>query len=424
MDGLETADPTLLTGQVAFARVTEREDTSDLAAALDQFDRTQANLAKVDQVWQDFRSMVPDDLIFGLDSDTSDDLARAFVDIADALPAIDGFRIDAAPMALDAIAQARFDAMEVGEIEAKMSVENAIDEPGRQIAEYRYRLDRTRRNLVRNRVMEVIDSVEDVLRDVSASEGLGEWRGAERWGELTDLVSQLDRLVGSMVPGRARWNDLHRHLRFAMSNDLSDIATMDWPSVRAEVESSMYTDREPIPVSTDDLGELARARPTGPVSTRLRWDVLTDDDFERLIFELIRQTAGYENANWLMKTHAPDRGRDLEVYRVVADPLAGTRRYRVIVQCKQWLTKTVGRSDLIECVESVKLWEPPIVDELIIATTGRFSSDAVALAEKRNHERTTPAVQLWPDSHLEGLLARRPSLVTAFGLRYITNLLS
>jgi hypothetical protein len=265
--------------------------------------------------------------------------------------------------------------------------------------------------------MTAVEGIDIALRDVEITNNEGRWRGADRWSELSDLFSQLDRLVGNAVPGHARWGDFRRHLYFAASNDLRDIVEMDWPSVRTEVERSMYTDREPVPVRTDDLGELARARPTGPVSTRLAWERLSDDDFERLIFEIIRQTPGYENANWLMKTHAPDRGRDLQVERVVNDPLSGTRRYRVIVQCKHWLTKSIGGKDLIECVETVKIWEPPPVDELIIATSGRFSSDAVTLAEKRNHERRVPSVQLWPESHLEGLLARRPSLVTAFGLR-------
>jgi hypothetical protein len=220
-----------------------------------------------------------------------------------------------------------------------------------------------------------------------------------------------------MVPGAARWSDLRRHLRFAEPNDLGDIVNLDWPSVKEEVTRGLYDDREPVPVNVDDIGELARARPTGPVSTQIEWANLTAEDFERLLFELVRTAQGYENANWLMRTKAPDRGRDIEAYRVVTDPLAGSRRYRVIVQCKHWLDSSVGRDDLIKCAESVRLWEPPLIDVLIIATSGRFSQDAVALAEKRNQDRQLPAVELWPDSHLETVLARRPSLAASFGLR-------
>jgi hypothetical protein len=144
---------------------------------------------------------------------------------------------------------------------------------------------------------------------------------------------------------------------------------------------------------------------------------LSDEQFEGVVFELIRSAAGYENTNWLMRTHAADRGRDLETYRVVVDPLGGTRRYRVIVQCKFGVSRTVGRDEMIQCLEAVTLWQPPRVDVLVIATSGRFSQDAVAKAEQRTEERAVPAIEIWPDSHLETLLSRRPDLTARYGLR-------
>jgi tetratricopeptide (TPR) repeat protein len=90
----------------------------------------------------------------------------------------------------------------------------------------------------------------------------------------------------------------------------------------------MYGNREPLPVAVDYLADLVKARPTGSVSTRLDWSRIDAEDFERLVFELVRRTVGYENINWLMKTNAADRGRDIEAYRVVRDLLAGVRRYR------------------------------------------------------------------------------------------------
>jgi restriction endonuclease len=246
---------------------------------------------------------------------------------------------------------------------------------------------------------------------------VGEWRGEDRWAELASLFSRIERLTGDLVPGKAGWNDMRRHLSFQQPCDISDIATMDWLSVRLEVQTSLYGDREPLPVAVDDLADLVRARPSGPVSTRLDWAKINDEDFEALIFELVRRTEGYENVNWLMKTNAADRGRDIEAYRVVRDPLAGVRRYRIIIQCRHWQRRSVGRSDLIDCAESVRLWEPALIDELIIATTGRFSQDAVELAEKRNRERAIPAILPWPNSHLEALLSRKPSLAAQFRLR-------
>jgi len=261
------------------------------------------------------------------------------------------------------------------------------------------------------------DSINTVLREVVLSNDQGQWRGSNKWGELSEYVAELDRLIGTMVDrAQGRWGDLRRHLEFAQPVDLYDIVLKDWPSVRSVIEKNLYDDSEPLPVDVDDLAELVRARPSGPVSTRLDWSKLTEEDFERLIYNLVSSTRGYENANWLMKTYAADRGRDIEVYRITEDLLSGTKRYRCIIQCKHW-DKSVGRRDLIECVESVKLWEPPRIDYVIIATSDRFSQDAVEWAEKRNIAREYPLVELWASSNLETMLSRRPDLIAGFGLR-------
>lgn len=283
--------------------------------------------------------------------------------------------------------------------------------------EYRFRFEQARAALVRNQVTEVTAMIDDVVRDVDAMDGLADWRGEDRWSELAGLVSRLERLAGDLVPGKARWNDLRRHLSFGHSCDLSDIAVMDWPSLREEVQLSLYSDHEPLPVAVDDLTDLVKARPSGPVSSRLDWTQIDAAGFEGVVFELVRRTSGYENVNWLMKTNAADRGRVIEAYRVVRDPLTGVRRYRVIIQCKHWQQRSIGKGELIECIESVKPREPPLIDVLIIATTGRFSQDAIAIAEKHDRERTLPAIEPWPDSHLETLLPRRPSLAAQFKLR-------
>lgn len=155
----------------------------------------------------------------------------------------------------------------------------------------------------------------------------------------------------------------------------------------------------------------------GPVINALRWGAIDAEAFERLVFNLVSQAKGYANAQWLTHTNAPDRGRDISVERTVVDPLTGTRVYRVIVQCKHWGKKSIGMSEVTTLVEHMTSWEPPKVDQLIIATTGKFTTDAVARVEKRNTERQTPTIEMWPDSHLEKLLADRPNLVTEFNLR-------
>jgi Restriction endonuclease len=144
---------------------------------------------------------------------------------------------------------------------------------------------------------------------------------------------------------------------------------------------------------------------------------LSDEDFERLVFSLISDVPGYENPEWLTRTNAPDRGRDLSVARIITDPLSGVMRSRVLIQCRNWLTKSVGPTDVATLKEQMTTWVPPKVDVLVIATSGRFTSDAVAIVEKHNGGDRALKIEMWPESHLERLLAVRPALIAEFGLR-------
>lgn len=153
------------------------------------------------------------------------------------------------------------------------------------------------------------------------------------------------------------------------------------------------------------------------VVVQLKWTSLTDDEFERLIFCLISETEGYENPDWLTKINASDRGRDLSVYRVYTDQLAGVLRQRVIIQCKHWLSKSINFNEISTSKEKMKLWEPPRVDVHVIATSGRFTTDAIQFVEKHNQSDSGLRIEMWPDSHIERLLASRPALLDKFGLR-------
>lgn len=199
--------------------------------------------------------------------------------------------------------------------------------------------------------------------------------------------------------------------------DLLDIDKHDWPNVKAGLRPLLYGKHDPLPVPVTDLAELVATKPRGPVATKLAWDTLTAEQFERLIFRLISEADGYENAQWLQHTNAPDRGRDLSVTRITPDVLRGPRRHRVIIQCKHWLAKSIGSADVTAVMGQMPLWEPPRVDELIIATSGRFTADAIAIIEKHNQSERALVVEMWPESHLEKLLASRPHIIADFALR-------
>jgi hypothetical protein len=46
-----------------------------------------------------------------------------------------------------------------------------------------------------------------------------------------------------------------------------------------------------------------------------------------------------------------------------------------------------------------------------------FTQDAVDSAERRNAGETAPYVELWPENKLETLLARKPGIAAAHGLK-------
>jgi len=214
-----------------------------------------------------------------------------------------------------------------------------------------------------------------------------------------------------------RWADLQRHLHFGLCCDLHDIIVHDWTDVRGTLWKSLYDKDEPIPVDIDDLVTLVASQPSGLIATKLKWENLTSEDFERLIFSLVSDQPGYENPEWLMQTNAPDRGRDLSVFRIFTDPLGGVFRFRVIIQCKHWLSKSVSLSNVSSLRDQMQLWESPRVDIHIIATSGRFTMDAVDFIEKHNQSDTAMRIEMWPECHIERLLASRPAIIAEFRLR-------
>jgi hypothetical protein len=400
--------------------MTDSQNDSPINSALRPFEATEANLAKLERLWSKIQEKTPGGIQFGSDA-AYEELVRSYYDILGSLPKIDGWRPERIPMDLDAIAQCRLDAKEVGEISMEMSIEKDIEEPGIELARYRHQLNRKRRQLIRSVMSDVVARVDDTLSSLRK-------RVPKRpvphktvkypdWERLKHEIEQIDSLLGDSLRRPRRWGDLQRHLSFGMMGDLLDILRLDWPEVKSGLEKGLYDDDEPLPVEVADLDVLASAQPKGQVITRLKWDSLGGEQFERLTFSLISAAQGYENPEWLIHTNAPDRGRDLSAYRVINDPLSGTMRSRVLIQCRHRLTKSISPSEVAELKEQITIWEPPKVDVLIIATTGRFSSDAVATIEKHNAGDRALKIEMWPESHLERLLAERPALIAEFGLR-------
>ena len=388
---------------------------TSLGSALKVFESTEANLVKLEKLWGQLMENAP----LGGDPRQYEELMLAFGQVCRAMPAIDGYVLRNTVYPYDAVAQMRIDANEIGDVDALMGFEGVIREQEKLLQEYRFKLHSKRRQLVRERVLQLIGEVDDqlvALLPKSESASPHESMQSAAWDALKQHVAEIDTLLGS-APRPNRWRDLQRHLHFGMAQDLHDIESLDWPAIKAQVTQSLYGEHDPVPVAVADLGDVVAKHPTGPVPTKLQWSVLSDEDFERLIFVLIAGTPGYENPRWLQATHAPDKGRDLSVDRIEDDLLLGVRRERTIVQCKHWLSRSINVEDVTTLRSQMELWQPPRVDSLVIATSGRFTADAVDLIERHNQTDRALRIAMWPESHLELLLASRPNLIAEFGLR-------
>lgn len=386
--------------------------------ALESFEATEANLKRLEKLCDEIRDLTPSGISVGSDG-TYEDRVRLAEDLASALPAIDGWRPELQFLDLETIAHTRFDLLELGEPTAEMSFEQSLDAPQRRVGEYRYRFNKKRRELVRDSISTIIEEVDSVLKAVEPrleNKEPSEEAPTESLAELRKKFKQINTLLGSMRRP-SRWTDMTRHLGFGQICDIRDIIEADWPSITEGMHDVLYDADDPVPVAVADLGTLIAEKPTGPIPTELNWGQLNDEDFERLIYALISSTRGYENPEWLMKTRAADRGRDLSATRVMNDGLTGSIRHRVIIQCKNWQSSSIAPGEIATLKEQTKLWEPPRVDVISIATTGRFTSDAVALVERHNQSDTALRIEMWPSSHLERLLAARPDLIAEFGLR-------
>jgi hypothetical protein len=398
--------------------------TSNLNDVLKQFETVEANLDKLQRLWgelEKYAASASSNTHDAEDEANYEENAGKFRHILAVMPAIDGYRLEDAVMGYNDIFISHVESSEVGEIASLVDHRRQVGRQRDLLRDYRLRLRAKRRELARLHLNELCKSVDTCLGTLAAdTEGFATnatVTDKEGWQTLRQAVKSIAALLGGNAKPITRWDLLNRHLHFGMKGDLDDIVTHDWPSVKAGLVDALCGADDPLPVSTDDIGSLVKSNPRGPIVTELRWGQLDDAVFERLIYNLFSKTKAYENPEWLTHTNAPDKGRDISVIRVHQDELAGTKRERVIVACKHWLSKSVGVAEFGVLKEQARAHEPPRVDVLIIVTSGRFSSDCVQRIEQHNLGHDALRVEMWPNSHLELLLAKKPELIAEFKLR-------
>lgn len=379
-------------------------------------DRVSANLSKLEAVWDRAQPMLPTGPSRG-SSREYEDLRRTWSELLGGLPPIDSWKVTEQLPDVDVAGQEFIDCADIGVHPFELM--NQLEAPGLQLDEYRFRLGRARRNAIRARLSILTSTVNETLPGIvkSIPRDSTDKLSDPRTATIEDSISEVERLLGDTTVRKGSWGDMHRHMHFGQGQDWHDILEKDWPSVRADIEAASLADTDPLPVPEIDLGKAASAHPSGAASSKLAWSALDDDDFERLLFDLLRGFPTYQNVQWLLKTRAPDRGRDLSAERVIQDDSGTTRTERVIVQAKHWISKSVGPNEVSGTLSTLSLLEPPAIRALIIATSGRFTADAVGVAEKHNADGKMPHIELWPDSRLESLLSARPDLVAGHGLR-------
>ncbi|MEV0262759.1 restriction endonuclease [Streptomyces sp. NPDC050617] len=389
----------------------------DLEELLNIMDRAAANLAKLEDVWKRAARYMPTRHSSQASTPEYEDLSRAWADLLTGLPPIDGWKIVSPLPDIEELGSSMFQAFEAGV--SSRWVEKEAEQPERDLAEYRHRLNRARRRASRDRLQELLALVDTLLPQLlhDVPRDSSERLTASAVELITSSVAEIERLLGDTVQRLGRWSYLHRHLAWGQGCDWHDIAAVDWPSVRTDIVAAAFSETEPMPVPDIDLGRAASERPSGQATTALTWDRLPPEEFERLLFDLLRSFPEHENVKWLSHTNAPDRGRDLSMDRVVREPTGDSRIERVIIQAKHWRTKSVNVSALAEAIAAVEAWEPPVVHNLIVATSGRFSSDAIGWAEQRNNKGATPRITLWAESDLEALLTQKPYIVPSYNLR-------
>jgi hypothetical protein len=245
----------------------------DLPDALRAFEAAEANVVRLENLWVEIEKEFPTGNVFQPASPEYENRCRSYAAILDALPSIDGWKPTETPLSLSEVNYQTIGAREVGDVESEMVLHDHLSAPGRELREYRFRLDQQRRRLVRGIVEDHVARIDDAilrLQQTIPPDPMGSEAVIDpEFEDVRTSVEAIETLLGSSIKRPNRWSDLRRHLGFGQMRDLVDIVKFDWPVVRDGLQKGLYAPDEPIPVGVSDLATLARSRPRGKVPTRL-----------------------------------------------------------------------------------------------------------------------------------------------------------
>ena len=176
----------------------------DIEEALDNFDRANINLAKLEAVWERARPHLPSGPSRGRDPEY-DNLERVWKNLLPGLPRIEGWTVEDALPDIDQIGQTFIDYLDVDAYPDELY--EAMEKPGRDLAEYRFRLERARRRLVGGRLEELVLSVTRNLMKIARGihRESSEQISTAETAAVLDAIGEINRLMGDAYSREGPW---------------------------------------------------------------------------------------------------------------------------------------------------------------------------------------------------------------------------
>lgn len=388
----------------------------DIEVVLKDFENTNSNLSKMWKVWQLAKPHIPVGPSVGT-SPQYEVLRNTWDDLRAALPMIDGWKIDTALPDIALIGEQYRDAAYYGLHELAWDVED--DRPEHQLLEYHRKLQAKKRKVFRadiDRIAAIITRNIGLITN-NLKRDSTEFIDNELTAEVKILYKQIIRITDLKTVPSARWNDFERHYSFSEGHDWHDIKEYDWPSILQALDQIAYSEFDPIEVTAGELNDYADLTFSGNVVTSINLDSLTAEDFESLMFDVLSSIPNYVNVSIPLKTNAPDQGKDITFSLRVQTGFGGELLEPGVLQAKHWKATSVSVNDIADTLNHVPLWGPPHIRQLIFATSGKFTSDAVQLVQKHNNQGTHGVhIEIWERNKLEFILMKMPEIVQKYRL--------
>ena len=189
----------------------------DLEQLLSAMDRAAANRDKLERVWERARPLLPAGPSRGSEPEY-DDLARAWKDLLTGLPAIDEWTITEELPNADDLGKSYIAYSEFGG--PPFNVQEEAEQPTRDLAEYRFRLNRTHRRAARQRLQELCGAIDTALPRLldGVPRNSPDKLEHEAMAEISAAIDEIERLMGDTAQRRGRWSEMHRHMYFGQGH--------------------------------------------------------------------------------------------------------------------------------------------------------------------------------------------------------------